>query len=314
MTSFLIVIAIILATVAMGYVAYSRGGGIAAYSKVAIGGITAIVALAVVSDGFYTIDQRERGVILRNGKIVGTAEPGLGFKVPIIDSVVPISTQTHTTNYAKLNSYSFDQQAADIDVAVTYRVLPSRVADIYSTYGSLQGLLDREITPRINGDTKIVFGRYTAEKAVQERGRLNNDYFAAVKAPSDAPFIVEAVRIGNVQFSKAYEKSNEEKQLAEVAVQTLRQNAEKEKVQAEITVTQAKAKADSVRAEALAAAEATRLKGDADANAITARGNALRENPTVIDLVKAERWDGKLPTTMLPGSAVPMLGVGATQR
>ena len=90
-------------------------------------------------------------------------------------------------------------------------------------------------------------------------------------------------------------------------MQTEKQNLEKEKVNAEIAVTQAKGQADSSLARARAEAEATRLKGDAEAAAIKARAEALAQNQNLVELVKAERWDGKLPTTMIPNAAVPFL-------
>ena len=121
--------------------------------------------------------------------------------------------------------------------------------------------------------------------------------------------MIESVQVENIDFSDAYEQSVEARMLAEVEVQKLKQNAERETVQAQITVTQAQAKADSVRAEAQAAAEATRLRGDAEAAAIDARGKALRDNPQVVELIRAERWNGQLPTTMVPGSAVPFVNV-----
>ena len=51
------------------------------------------------------------------------------------------------------------------------------------------------------------------------------------------------------------------------------------------------------------------LTGNAEAEAIKARGDALNENPNLIGLVQAERWDGKLPTTMLPNSTVPFMNM-----
>jgi len=45
------------------------------------------------------------------------------------------------------------------------------------------------------------------------------------------------VQIENLDFSSEYEKSIEQSMLAEVEVHRLRQNAEREKVQAEIVVT-----------------------------------------------------------------------------
>ena len=97
--------------------------------------------------------------------------------------------------------------------------------------------------------------------------------------------------------------------LAEVEVQRVRQNAEREKITAEITVIQAQAEADSSLARARADAEATRLRGEAEAFAISARGEALRDSPNLVELTKAERWNGVLPTSMIPGTAVPFLDV-----
>jgi hypothetical protein len=45
----------------------------------------------------------------------------------------------------------------------------------------------------------------------------------------------------------------------------------------------------------------------AEAEAINLRGAALRDNPSLIDLTIAERWDGKLPTTN--GGAIPLLNI-----
>jgi hypothetical protein len=43
--------------------------------------------------------------------------------------------------------------------------------------------------------------------------------------------------------------------------------------------------------------------------AIEARAKALGTNPNLVTLVQAERWNGVLPTTMVPGSSVPFVSV-----
>jgi regulator of protease activity HflC (stomatin/prohibitin superfamily) len=115
--------------------------------------------------------------------------------------------------------------------------------------------------------------------------------------------------VEDVDFSDAYEKSIEQRMLAEVEVERLRQNAQREKVQGEIVVTQARAQADAVKARAEAEAEAIRLRGDAEAGAIRARGDALRANADLVALTAAEKWNGQLPTTMVPGGALPFVQV-----
>jgi len=43
------------------------------------------------------------------------------------------------------------------------------------------------------------------------------------------------------------------------------------------------------------------------ATSIRERAAALADIPLLVELVKAEAWDGKLPTTMLPNSTVPFI-------
>ncbi|MNZ76412.1 hypothetical protein D3C78_949150 [compost metagenome] len=115
------------------------------------------------------------------------------------------------------------------------------------------------------------------------------------------------MQVENIDFSESYERSIEERMKAEVAIQTRQQNLATEQVQAQIQVTQAQAEADSKLAQAKADAEATRLRGEAEAYAIRAKAEALASNQNLIELTKAERWDGKLPETMLPGTALPFI-------
>jgi regulator of protease activity HflC (stomatin/prohibitin superfamily) len=278
--------------------------------KTAVIAVVVIIAAMVIFGGsFYTVDQGERGVILRNGAVVGTAEPGLGFKLPMIDTVVKISVQSRSKVYENVNTYSRDQQPANITISVNYRLPADQVDKIYAEYGGEEGIVSRLIDRRLFEQLKNVFGRFNAVTAIQDRAKLNLETEDAIRKFIVGPVVIESVQIENIDFSDAYEQSIENRMLAEVEVQKLQQNAEREKVQAQITVTQAQARADAVRAEAEAAAAATRLAGDAEADAIRAKGAALRDNPSLISLTAAEKWNGQLPTTMVPGSAVPFIGV-----
>nr|WP_210347516.1 MULTISPECIES: prohibitin family protein [Agrobacterium] len=276
--------------------------------------------MSIVFGSWYTIDQGERGVILRYGAIAGTAEPGLGFKLPVIDSIVRISVQSQSKVYEHMEAYSRDQQPATVKLSVNYRIPVDQVASVYEQYGSEEGLLGRLVERKVFEESKTVFGRFNAVTAIQERGRLNQEIAQAIQDSVRGPVIVDSVQIENIDFSDAYEASIEQRMLAEVEVQKLRQNAEREKVQAEITVTranadadarraEAQAQADAVRLQAQADAEAIRLRGDAEAQAIKARGDALRDNPGLVSLTQAEKWDGRLPTTMLPNGALPMINL-----
>jgi regulator of protease activity HflC (stomatin/prohibitin superfamily) len=261
--------------------------------------LVGIVALVILGGSFYTIDAGERGVILRNGKVVGTAEPGLGFKLPIVDSVREITVQTQARVYEKVMVYSKDQQNAELQISVNYRLPADQVQTIYTDFGGKDGVMTRLLDRQVPEEVKNVFGRFNAVTAIQERERLSREIQEAVQAATKNPvIIVESVQIENIDFSEAYEQSIEQRMLAEVEVQKVQQNAQREKVQAEILVIQAKAEAD-----------AKKLQGDAEAHSINARGRALAQNPALVELIQAEKWNGVLPTTMVPGQTVPFINV-----
>jgi len=281
-------------------------------SKVITGAVVtlvAVVGLTVLGGSWYTVDQGERGVILRNGAITGMAEPGLGFKMPIVDSVVDIDVRSQVVVYDNILAYSRDQQTANLTVSVNYRVPADAVKTVYEDYGSVASLANRLLDRQVMDKSKSVFGQFNAVEAIQERARLVTEVQMAIQEAVVGPITIESVQIENIDFSDTYEQSIEQRMLAEVEVQKVEQNKNREVVQAEIKVIQAKATAEARVASATAEAEAIRLRGNAEAEAITARGEALNENPSLVALVQAERWNGVLPTTMLPNSTVPFMNM-----
>jgi len=275
----------------------------------AIAAIIFLILIVCTFGSFFQIDQGERGVVLRNGKLSSVAEPGLGFKLPVVESVRSVSVRDHV-KAMKLEAYSFDQQPAELTVSVTYRVPVDRVSDLYSEYGTLENLQARVIERRTPDAVKNVFGRFTAVRAIQERENLGAETTQAVmNVMRDAPVQIVGVQVEEVGFSSAYEQSIEQRMLAQVEIETTRQQKETASINAEIQVVKAKAEADAQREKFQAEADGIRLRGEAEAAAIQARARALAANTNLVNLIAVEKWDGKLPETQVPGSALPFIGI-----
>ncbi|HEX2594617.1 MAG TPA: prohibitin family protein [Rhizomicrobium sp.] len=252
--------------------------------------IAVLIGLSIVSSSWYTVDQGERGVVLRNGAIIGEAEPGLGFKIPIIDTVEQISVQSQKTSYDDVKTYSRDQQPATLRVSINYHVTDARA--LYADYKSAQNMLDRLVSPQVYTWSENIFGQFNAASAVQDRAKLNAELAMAIRKVIHGPLVLESIQIENIDFSGKYEEAVEARMEA-----TVRQQ-------------QAEAEAASTRTRADANAYSVKAQGEAEAAAIRARGDALRDNPGLPGLVTAEKWDGHLPTTMVPGGAMPFIHVG----
>ncbi|MBI0167700.1 hypothetical protein H3V13_06965 [Bartonella sp. M0280] len=138
---------------------------------------------------------------------------------------------------------------------------------------------------------------------------MNTELTKAISSIGDGFIKIEAVQIENITFSKAVEEAAEQRAQAEMAVQTKKQELERTKAEAEITVTRAQARADSQLAAAKSKAESIRIEGQASAEAIKEKSEALHNNPDLIDLTKAERWNGALPNTMMSYNSVPFVSL-----
>lgn len=272
-------------------------------------GLVGLLVAAIFFGSWYTVNQGERGVVTRFGAVVGVAEPGLGFKTPFITTVTRLSVQTQKMQLDNEEAYSQDQQPARLQLSVNYSIIPGEVAEVYAQYSNIENLEARLVMPRVRQQLKNIFGHYTAATAISNRDRLNSEVRAAIQTAVKGPVEIEGVQIEDLKFSPAYEEAIEARMTAEVEVQKSRQKVENEKQLAQITVTQAQAKADSQLALAKAEAEAARIRGEAEASAIKAKGDALKDNPGLVQFTLADKWNGALPTTMVPGGAMPLLDI-----
>jgi regulator of protease activity HflC (stomatin/prohibitin superfamily) len=265
-------------------------------------------------------------VLLTNGAISGVVDPGLHFKMPLFQSVRKIDLRQQVLYWtcptgqdcgpgyrAVMLAYSKDQQVAELKVTVNYHVPEGEVANVYATYGGVEALADRTVARKAPQEIKVIFGKFDAVSVIQNRAQFNAEASAAVAKAADGPVIVDSVQIENIDFSEAYEQAVEARMTAQVEVQKKQQQLAQEEINAKIAVTQAQGQADSARALADVTAYQIKVTSEAQAKGIEDRGRAIANNPLLIELTRAERWNGQLPTTMLPNSTVPFLNVEPRQ-
>lgn len=276
-------------------------------------GFASVIALGVFFGSWYTVDEGERAVILTNGSFSEIAGPGLNFKTPFIQSARFFSVRNEVITLEKVSAYSFDQQTADLRLSVNFQISPDQVERIYKNYGSLQNAVDRVVTPKLYENVKNVFGQYSAQRAIQERGKLNSDVLQALQKSVDGTGIqITSVQVENIDFSDAYEGAVEAAAKAKADIERSKSELLRVEQEAQQKVKQAQAEAEAKKLQADADAYATSAAGKATAEAIRERGSALRDNPQLVDLVAAERWNGVLPSSMIPGSTVPFISLNQT--
>lgn len=268
--------------------------------------VLAIIAICLFFSSIYTIDEAERGVVLGGGKLVKIEEPGLHLKWPFYHEIKRISLQTWTDDFPKLSAYSNDVQPASMKVSVTWTANPAEIDILYRTAISLDNVTTRFIRPITPTEVENSFGKYKAEKLVQDRNEYVQALTDRIRAMVPSFVTIVSVQVEDVNFSDAYETTIEEKAKATVAVDTADKKEARAIIDARAYVAQQQSLATAKKNQMLAEAEGITAKGIAEASAIVAKANALKNNPQLIQLIEAERWNGSRATTIF-GAATPLV-------
>lgn len=160
----------------------SGGNGNGSGSGSGSGGFGAILALAgilvvgyVIFQSFYTVDEQERAVVLRFGEYAKTENPGLRFKVPLIDSVTKVRVTNVRTAESSGQMLSQDENLVTVDLQVQYRVADARdyVLNVRDSNQALAFATDSALRHEVGSSTlDDVLTEGRAELAVRIEQRL----------------------------------------------------------------------------------------------------------------------------------------------
>ena len=89
--------------------------------------IFALLAVVIwIGSGFYTIEEAERGVVLRFGKYHETVDPGLRWKWTFIDKVIPVDVESVKSMPSSGFMLTEDENVVRVEMDVQYRVVDPR--------------------------------------------------------------------------------------------------------------------------------------------------------------------------------------------
>lgn len=246
--------------------------------SLAVLGVIVAVALIVVSQTFFIVDQRKQAVVVRLGEPVrvinapGDPSPGLKIKVPFAENVVLFDKRNLAIEAAKEEITAADQQRLVVDAFVRYRI--SNPLQYYRTLRDEQTASDR-IERLVNSSLRQVLGSATSNDIISGR---RSALMAATKA--DVAARAKSSRLGIEIIDVRIKRADLPQQIQESVyrrMQTSRQQAAAElRARGEQEKREIIASADREVAITLATAreqaETTRGEGDAVRTRLFAQG------------------------------------------
>ena len=311
--------------------------------------VPAVLGLAVVglaSGAYFVVPQTDVAFVKRFGKVVdpqaGPLQPGLHFKVPMIDEPDVIRITTDTFELPEKKAFTKDTQEITLRVGVTFRVPTTATYHLLYEIGKAGNVdIHSNIILLSNEVVREVLSKHSVTEIAGEQREIVVGEIKAKLSDVLASILrieVSAVQINALDFSPQYKDAINQATLARTKTVTAQQDADRAKIEAQTRVTQAQAEADAqaaradgqgraqliqaqaeangnlarARAEAegnlvkaKAESEALRLRGEGDAAATRARIDAAGGAENYIRQIDAQsklRWNGQVPQFMLGGA------------
>jgi regulator of protease activity HflC (stomatin/prohibitin superfamily) len=250
-----------------------------------IGFSVGIILLLILSVGFVPVGYR--GIATRFGNVTGRIRgQGIFFKFPLVNGNKNIEVRVQKKSI-QATAASKDLQSVSAEVALNFRLEPSRLVSLYQELG--MDYDDRIIVPALQESVKATTAKYTAEELITKRTEVREGIKQLmIDKMGNNGIVVEDFNIVDFDFSESFNKAIEAKVTAEQDALAAKNKLEQVKYEAEQRIAKAKGEAEAIKIQS---------------EAIQSQGGA-----NYVQLKAIEKWQGDVPTYMM-GTSVPFVNL-----
>jgi len=240
--------------------------------------IGAVVLVLVLAMSMFVVDQRQNAIVFRLGEVVSVKrDPGLYFKVPLLDNVRFFDVRILTIDTPEPERFlTSEKKNVLVDLFVKWRI--TDVRNYFTSVGGDESRAQTRLLQTINDGLRAEFGNRTVHDVVSgERDKIME--LMRKRANEDA------IKIGVEVLDVRLKRVDLPQEVSESVYR--RMEAERKRVANELRSTggaeseKIRADADKQREVILAEAyrEAQRIKGEGDAKASANYAKAYEINP-----------------------------------
>jgi membrane protease subunit HflC len=241
-----------------------------------LGGL--LVVIVLLSTTLFTVDEREKAIVLQLGEIRDVVEePGLGFKLPLVQNVRYFDDRILTLDTPDAERFiTSEKKNVLVDSFVKWRI--KNVRQYYVSVAGDEARATTRLTQTVNAALREEFGKRTVPEVVSgERDKIMRVVLAKVQDDAERIGVeIIDVRLKRVELpaevSEAVYRRMEAERRAVASELRSQGFSEAEKIRAE-----ADRDREVIVANAYSKAQAAKGEGDAKATAIYAK--AFSQNP-----------------------------------
>ena len=164
-------------------------------------GIAALIVLMVLSGCFFTVAEDEYACTVRFSKIISTtADAGLHFKLPFIDSVKYFTKATQLYDIPPSEVLTSDKQNMTVDCYILWSISDPKL--FYQTLGSTS-TAEQRLDALTYNELKTVMGTLAQSDIINmEDGAKRNDIYSNIASDVDRLARTYGIRVEDVKIKQ----------------------------------------------------------------------------------------------------------------
>jgi regulator of protease activity HflC (stomatin/prohibitin superfamily) len=156
----------------------------------------------LVLPGFRVVQQYEKGVVFRFGKIISSREPGLNWIIPYIDRMRKIDFRTITLPIPPQKIITKDNVSVDISAVAYYKIVDAEksivsIEDVRSAINQIAQTTVRNIV-----------GRFQLDEVLSERDEINKEISTVLDGNTEPwGVLVSVVEIKDIELPENMQRA-----------------------------------------------------------------------------------------------------------
>jgi regulator of protease activity HflC (stomatin/prohibitin superfamily) len=162
-----------------------------------------VVALLLLGSSVRLVQQYEKGVVLRFGRLREVRGPGLRMIVPFVDRMTRVSLRTVVMGIPAQGAITRDNVTLTVDAVVYFRVVDpvKAILNVENYPGAVSQVAQTSL--------RSVIGRADLDTLLSDRERINTELKGVIDGPTEEPWglLVERVEVRDVELPEGMKRS-----------------------------------------------------------------------------------------------------------
>ncbi len=160
------------------------------------------ILVVVVLLGLRTVQQYEKGVVFRFGKIVKLKEPGLNWIIPFIEHIRKVDLRTITLPVPTQKIITKDNVSVDVSAVAYYRIVDpiKSIVGIENVMAAINQIAQTSI--------RNIVGKFQLDEILSERETINKDITQVLDSHTEAwGVVVPVVEIKDIELPEGMQRA-----------------------------------------------------------------------------------------------------------